>query len=220
MTAQTVLLQNELRQYMCSVSLREPRPLTALRAATARLPNSNMQAAPEVAQLLRLLISLIGARRAIEIGVFTGYSSLAMALALPSDGYLLACDIDGSPGEMATAAWRSADVLHKIDYKVAPALITLDHALASGGAGTFDFVFIDADKENYAAYYERALALTRTNGLIAIDNTLWDGNVINESDTSAATAAIRAFNLSLLHDERIELSLVPISDGLTIARKR
>jgi predicted O-methyltransferase YrrM len=220
MTVQTVLLQNELGQYLRSVSLREPRALVALRDATARLPNANMQAAPEVAQLLQLLVALIGARRAIEIGVYTGYSSLAIALALPSDGYLLACDIDGTSGEIATAAWRSADVLHKIDFKLAPARVTLDQTLAAGGAGSFDFVFIDADKENYAAYYERALALTRTNGLIAIDNTLWDGNVINESDTSAATAAIRAFNLALLNDERIELSLVPISDGLTLARKR
>jgi caffeoyl-CoA O-methyltransferase len=179
-----------------------------------------MQAAPEVAQLLRLLVSLIAARRAVEIGVFTGYSSLAIALALPQDGYLLACDIDSSSEEMATEAWRDADVLHKIDFKVAPALATLDQALANGGAGTFDFVFIDADKENYAAYFERALALIRTNGLIAIDNTLWDGNVINASDTSAATVAIRQFNLSLLHDERVELSLLPISDGLTLARKR
>ena len=220
MTVRTLLLQNELRQYLCAVSLREPRVLAELRDATARRPDANMQAAPEVAQLLRLLISVIGARRAIEIGVYTGYSSLAIALALPPDGYLLACDIDGSSGEMATAAWSRADVLHKIDFKVAPALATLDQTLASGGAGTFDFVFIDADKESYTAYYERALALTRANGLIAIDNTLWDGKVINESDTSAATAAIRAFNLSLLNDERIELSLVPISDGLTIARKR
>jgi len=220
MTVQTLLLQNELRQYLCSVSLREPLALAELREATSRRPDANMQAAPEVAQLLRLLVGLIGARRAIEIGVFTGYSSLAIALALPPDGYLLSCDINGSFGELAAAAWRRADVLHKIDFKVAPAIATLDETLASGGAGTFDFVFIDADKESYSAYYERALALTRTNGLITIDNTLWDGNVINASDTSTATAAIRAFNLALLRDERIELSLVPISDGLTIARKR
>lgn len=220
MTSQTVLLQNELRQYMCSVSLREPQALEELRAATARRADANMQAAPEVAQLLRLLISLIGARRAIEIGVYTGYSSLAMALALPPNGYLLSCDINSASGEVAVAAWREAGVLHKIDFRIAPAITTLDAVLAAGGAGTFDFVFIDADKESYAAYYERALELIRTNGLIAIDNTLWDGNVINESDTSPATRAIRAFNLALLHDERIELSLMPISDGLTLARKR
>jgi caffeoyl-CoA O-methyltransferase len=220
MTIRTLLLQNEIRQYLCSVSLREPPALMQLREATARRADANMQAAPEVAQLLRLLISLTGARRAIEIGVYTGYTSLAIALALPPDGYLLSCDIDSSPGEMAIPAWRNAGVLHKIDFRVAPALATLDETLASGGAGTFDFVFIDADKENYAGYYERAVELTRVNGLIAIDNTLWDGNVINESDTSTATAAIRAFNLSLLYDERIELSLLPISDGLTIARKR
>jgi predicted O-methyltransferase YrrM len=220
MTVHTSLLRNEIQQYLCSVSLREPPALARLRDTTARRADANMQAAPEVAQLLSLLVRLIGGRRAIEIGVYTGYSSLAIALALPADGYLLCCDIDDSSGEIAMAAWRGSDVLHMIDFRVAPALTILDQTLADGGADTFDFVFIDADKENYPAYYERALALTRANGLIAIDNTLWDGNVINESDTTAATTAIRAFNLSLLNDERIDVSLVPISDGLTIARKR
>jgi len=220
MTVHTVLLADELRRYLHAVSLREPPILAQLRAATSNRADANMQAAPEVAQLLRLLIALTGARRAIEIGVFTGYSSLALALALPADGYLLACDIDGSSGELAAAAWSRAGVAHKIDFRVAPALATLDQTLAAGGAGTFDFVFIDADKESYPAYYERALELTRTNGLIAIDNTLWDGKVLDQSDESVTTTAIRAFNLRLLNDARIELSLVPISDGLTLARKR
>jgi predicted O-methyltransferase YrrM len=220
MTVHTSLMRNELREYLCSVSLREPPPLAELRVATTRRADCNMQVAPEVAQLLQLLICLTGARRALEIGVYTGYSSLAIALALPSDGYLLACDIDSSSGEMARTAWRNAGVQHKIDFRLAPAIATLDAALAEGGAGSFDFVFIDANKESYNTYFERALALTRANALIAIDNTLWDGNVINQSDTSSATVAIRKFNLSLLSDERIDLSLMPISDGLTLARKR
>jgi predicted O-methyltransferase YrrM len=179
-----------------------------------------MQIAPEQGQLMAVLARMIGARRAIEVGVFTGYSSLVVALALPPDGKLLACDVSEEYTVVAQRYWREAGVDHKIDLRLAPALDTLDGLLAGGEAGRFDFAFIDADKERYTDYYERCLALLRPGGLILIDNVLWSGEVADPAVTSPAVVAIRELNRKLHHDDRIDLSLLPIADGLTLARKR
>ena len=178
-----------------------------------------MQIAPEQGQLMALLARLVGARRTIEIGVFTGYSALCVALALPDDGMVLACDIDEATTRIGLPHWEAAGVAHKIDLRLAPALETLDAQLAQGQAGRYDFAFIDADKTAYDAYYERCLQLVRAGGLIAIDNVLWNGAVAQPAQTDD-TAALQALNDKLLRDARIDLSLVPIGDGLTLARKR
>jgi predicted O-methyltransferase YrrM len=169
---------------------------------------------------MALLVRLIGARRAIEVGVFTGYSSLAVALALPDDGRLLACDVDAEWTAIARRYWKEAGVDHKIELVLQPAAATLDQRLAQGEAASYDFAFIDADKTNYALYYERVLELLRSGGLIAVDNTLWSGRVADEAAQDADTVALRRFNDALHGDERVDLSLVPIGDGLTLARKR
>jgi caffeoyl-CoA O-methyltransferase len=205
---------------LLEVSLREPEPLRRLRADTAAMSNANMQIAPEQGQFMALLVQLIGARRAIEVGVFTGYSALAVALALPEDGRLIACDINPEWTRRAGTFWEAAGVSGKIDVRIAPALETLDGLLATGQAGGFDFAFIDADKGNYIPYYERLLQLLRPGGLIVVDNVLWGGAVADPSDSEADTVAIRAFNAHLHADERVALSLVPIGDGLTLALKR
>lgn len=220
MSNQTLTLTPALYRYLLEVSLREPPVLQQLRADTAGLPEANMQIAPEQGQFMALLVQLLGARRVIEIGVFTGYSALAVALVLPPDGRLLACDIEPTWTSRAQAVWQAAGVADKIELRLAPALTTLDTLLAEGQAGRFDFAFIDADKENYIAYYERLLPLLRTGGLIAVDNVLWDGRVIDPADQEPDTVAIRAFNQHLRADPRISLSLVPIGDGLTLALKR
>jgi caffeoyl-CoA O-methyltransferase len=175
---------------------------------------------PEQGQFMSLLIRLIGAERAIEIGVYTGYSSLWTALALPPTGRLIACDISKQWTDVAKRYWKEAGVDKKIDLRLRPALDTLDRLLAEGRAGAFDFAFIDADKENYDAYYERCLALLRPGGLIAIDNTLWDGRVTAPDPGDDETMAIDALNTKLRQDTRIDLSLVPIGDGLTLVWKR
>lgn len=179
-----------------------------------------MQIAPDQGQFMALLIQLIGAKKALEVGVFTGYSSLCIALALPSDGKLIACDISEEYTSIAKRYWKKACVTDRIDLRIAPALETLDQLLADGQANTFDFAFIDADKENYSNYYERALQLVRPGGLIAVDNVLWGGAVADPSVQDESTQAIRAFNQKLQWDERVSLSLVTIADGLTLAMKR
>jgi predicted O-methyltransferase YrrM len=220
MSNRTITLTDTLYEYLLSVSLREPDLLRELRAETAADPEAQMQIAPEQGQFMALLVRLIGARRCLELGVFTGYSSLATALALPDDGRIVACDVSETWTAVARRYWQRAGVAHKIDLRLAPALGTLDALLAGGGAGTYDFVFIDADKENYVAYYERAYALLRTGGLIAIDNTLWSGKVADPGEQDAETSALRSLNEQLLRDPRIDLSLLPIADGLTLVRKR
>jgi caffeoyl-CoA O-methyltransferase len=205
---------------MLEVSLRESAVLKQLREETARDPMARMQIAPEQGQLIALLVRLMEVRRALEVGVFTGYSALSVALALPPDGYLLACDLSEQWTATARRYWRRAGVENKIDLRLAPALETLDKLLEQGAEGSFDFAFIDADKVNYQAYLERSLALVRPNGVIAVDNTLWNGSVIVPEDESADTVAIRAFNRQLQADDRVDISLVPIGDGLTLARKR
>lgn len=220
MTNRSISLTESLYDYLISVSLREPRLLLDLREETAALPNASMQIAPEQGQFMGLLVRLTGARRCLEVGVFTGYSSLSVALALPPDGRIVACDVSDEWTAVARTYWQAAGVEDKIDLRLAPALETLDGLLADGHAGTFDLAFIDADKPNYLAYYERALALVRAGGLIVVDNTLWSGRVIDPEVADASTVALRHFNEVLHGDERIDLSLVPIGDGLTLARKR
>jgi caffeoyl-CoA O-methyltransferase len=184
------------------------------------MKHAGMQISPEQGQFMALLVKLIGARRTLEIGVFTGYSALSVALALPDDGKIVACDVNEEWTTMARKFWQKAGVAHRIDLRLAPALQTLDALLAEGGAGQYDFAFIDADKTGYAAYYERCLQLMRRGGLIAVDNTLWSGSVVDPSVQDDDTRALRAFNDQLHGDERIDLSLLPVGDGLTLARKR
>jgi len=220
MSNRTLTLDDRLYDYLLRKSLREPAALAALRAETASHPRVNMQIAPEQGQFMQMLVRLMGARRTVEVGVFTGYSSLAVALALPDDGHVLACDISEEYAAIARRHWQRAGVAHKIELAIAPALATLDARLAGGESGSYDFAFIDADKTGYHAYYERLLRLVRPGGLIAVDNTLWNGAVADPADRDADTLAIRAFNDRLLADPRIDLSLVPIGDGLTLAQRR
>ncbi len=220
MSTKTIEVTDELRQYILSVSLREPEILRRLREETASYPNSSMQIAPEQGQFMALLVRMIGAVNTIELGVFTGYSSLWVALALPSHGKLVACDKNPKYVAVAQRYWREARVENRIDLKLGEAIDTLDRLITDGRSGSFDFVFIDADKEMYDAYYERSLKLVRRGGLIAIDNVLWDGEVANPRAADDATQAIRDLNAKLHSDDRIELSLVPIADGLTLAMKR
>jgi caffeoyl-CoA O-methyltransferase len=220
MTKRSISLTDSLYEYLLSVSLREPELLRQLRAETAADPNARMQVAPEQGQFMALVARLMGARRCIEVGVFTGYSSLAIALALPDDGRIVACDVSEEWTGIARRYWAAAGVAHKIDLRLAPALETLEGLLASGEAGTFDFAFLDADKENYLRYYELALQLVRPGGLIMADNTLWSGRVADPGNNEPATVALREFDERLHGDERIDLSLVPIGDGLTLARRR
>ena len=216
----TLGLSGPIYDYLLHASLREPEVLRRLREETATMPMARMQIAPEQGQFMALLIELIGAKRTLEIGVFTGYSSLWVALALPPDGQIVACDVNGEWTAVARRYWRDAGVADKIDLRLAPALETLDALLESGAAGSFDFAFIDAKKTEYAEYYERVLELLRAGGLVAVDNVLWSGSVADPAKDDEDTTAIRAFNEKLRDDERVSLSLVPIADGLTLARKR
>jgi caffeoyl-CoA O-methyltransferase len=179
-----------------------------------------MQISPEQGQFMALLVRLTGARRCLEVGVFTGYSSLATALALPEDGRIVACDISEEWTAVARRHWHAAGVEHKVDLRIAPAVVTLEALLADGEEGGFDFAFIDADKGGYLGYYERLLRLLRPGGLLLVDNTLWSGRVADPGVTDADTVALRQFNEFLYRDSRIDLSLLPVGDGLTLARKR
>lgn len=220
MTKKTLGLDNPVYDYLLSVSLRESNILQQLRDETAHLPMAMMQISPEQGQFMALLVQLLGATKTLEIGVFTGYSSLCVALALPPNGEIVACDVSEEYTAIARRYWQTAGVADKIDLRLAPALDTLDKLLAAGQDETFDFAFIDADKANYEKYYERSLQLIRPGGLIAIDNVLWSGKVADAQVQDNQTKCIRAFNEKLHHDERVTLSLVPIADGLTLALKR
>ena len=220
MSNRSISLTDSLYDYLLEVSLREPDLLRRLREETAAHPLARMQISPEQGQFMALLARLLGVRRCLEIGVFTGYSSLALALALPDDGRIVACDVNERWTAIARRYWAAAGVAHKIDLRMAPALDTLRQLLAAGEAGGYDCVFIDADKENYVGYYERALELLRPGGLVLVDNTLWSGRVADPANAEPDTVALRHFNEHLHGDDRIDLSLVPIGDGLTLARKR
>lgn len=219
MSNKTFFLSDDLYDYILGVSLRDDDILRKLREETAKLPMSAMQIAPEQGQFMAMLVKMLGAERTLDIGVFTGYSSLVVARALPEDGQVVACDVSEEWTAIARRYWKRAKVDHKIGLQIAPALETLDALLEDGHAGTFDFAFIDADKVNYEYYYERCLGLVRMGGVIAVDNVLWSGDVVNVYSEDEDTRAIRAFNEKLSKDRRIDLSLVPIADGLTLARK-
>jgi caffeoyl-CoA O-methyltransferase len=220
MANRSLQITDELYRYLVEHSVREPAVLARLRAATASLPQAQMQIGPDQGQLMALLARLIGAKRCIEVGVFTGYSSLAVALALPEDGRIIACDVSEEWTAVARRFWREAGVEHKIELKLQPATRTLEQLLAAGEAGRYDFAFIDADKPAYDTYYELLLQLLRPGGLIALDNTLWSGHVANPDNRDPNTLALRALNDKLHRDERIDVSLLTVGDGLTLARKR
>ena len=220
MSNKTFTMSDTLNAYMQSISLREPDVLTRLRTETSGLSMSMMQIAPEQGQFMQLLVKALGIRRAIEVGVFTGYSSLCVALAMPDDGRIVACDVNKKWTDIARRYWKEAGVDNKIELRLAPALETLDNLIGEQLQNKFDFAFIDADKAGYKDYYERILVLIRPGGLIAIDNTLWSGSVADESNQTEDTRAIRDLNRHLHADERVDISLLPIGDGLTLALKR
>ena len=215
-----VTMNEQLYRYIIDHSLRDHPVLRELREETAKLARAVMQIGADQGQFMALLARLTGARRCIEVGVFTGYSSLAVALALPEDGQIVALDVSEEWTSIARRYWKKAGVEKKIDLRLGPALDTLDTLLALRQEGRYDMAFIDADKGNYLGYYERCLALLRPGGLILIDNTLWSGDVADPSKTEPDTVALRAVNDALHHDERIDLALLPVGDGLTLARKR
>jgi predicted O-methyltransferase YrrM len=212
-------LTDDLTDYIRQIALREPDLLRQQREATDLHPQASMQTSPEQGQFLHLLARIMGAKKTLEVGVFLGYSSTWVALALPAGGRIIACDRSEEYTTQARQLWRQTGVEDKIELRIGPAMDTLDMLIAEGQGGSFDFAFIDADKANYANYYERAMVLVRPGGLIAIDNVLWGGDVIDPTKTDADTEAIRAFNRKLQADERVTLSLVPLGDGLTLACK-
>jgi predicted O-methyltransferase YrrM len=220
MSNRTIPLDERLHGYLLAHSVREGDVKRRLRESTSSLDRGGMQISPEQGQFMGLLVELIGARQVIEIGTFTGYSALCMAEAMPADGVLICCDLSDEWTGIARGFWREAGVEERIDLRLAPALETPDALLAQGGAGQFDMAFVDADKANCINYYDRCLELVRTGGLILFDNTLWGGRVADPEDQDEDTRAIRALNDQLLGDQRVTLSLVPIGDGLTLARKR
>ncbi|HEY2018532.1 MAG TPA: class I SAM-dependent methyltransferase [Bryobacteraceae bacterium] len=212
-------ITDELAAYIREMTLREPEALKRLRLETEDHPRASMQTSPEQGQFLHLMARVMGARKTLEVGVFMGYSSTWVALALPSGGKVIACDPSEEYTRRARQTWKEAGVEDRIDLRLAPGLETLDALIDGGQAGTFDFAFIDADKRNYPNYYDRALTLIRGGGLIAVDNVLWDGDVVNPAVNDADTETIRAFNRKLRDDERVTLSLATIGDGLTLACK-
>jgi predicted O-methyltransferase YrrM len=215
-----LLFPQNVYDYLLSVSLREAPILRRLREETAALPNASMQVPPEHGQFMAFLARLTGARNALEVGVFTGYSSLSVAMAMPEDGRIVACDISEEFTSVARRYWKEAGVEHKIDLRIRPALETLREMMAQGRRGAFDFAFIDADKTSYANYYECALELLRPGGLIMVDNVLWSGRVADPKETDADTVALRAFNEKVHADTRVFHSMLPLGDGVTLALKR
>jgi caffeoyl-CoA O-methyltransferase len=220
MSTVSVGLPDDLQAYLVKVGTREPEILRRLREETAPLPMHDMQIAPEQGALMQLLVELVGATRCLELGTFTGYSSLAVALAMPPHGRIVCCDVSEEWTSIAHRYWAEAGVADKVDLRLGPALDTLDALLGEGQAGSFDFAFLDADKENYPAYYERIVELLRPGGLLAIDNVFGGGRIADSSRRDANLEAIRSLNERVATDERVTIALVPISDGLTLARKR
>lgn len=220
MTNRSIYLNDTIYDYLLNVSLREPQVLQELRETTAKLSSREMQIAPEQGQFMAFLVELIGVRKALEVGVYTGYSSISVALVMPSDGKMVACDINEEWTQLAQTFWKKAGVDKKITLHLAPAIETLDKLLAEGEAGTFDFAFIDADKLNQDSYYEKALLLVRHGGLIILDNTLWGGDIAEPDAHDPITLALQNLNAKIHRDSRVSMSLVPIGDGLTLVRKR
>jgi predicted O-methyltransferase YrrM len=220
MANRTIGISEDLAAYVVEMGTREPDVLGRLREETARIPQHGMQIAPEEGAFLAMLVELTGARRCIEIGTFTGYSSLAVALALPDDGSLVCCDVSEEWTAIARGSWSEAGVADRIDLRIAPASDTLDSLIADGGESAYDFAFVDADKTGYDGYYEQLLRLVRPGGLIVFDNMLWSGRVLDEDPDDEDTRAIQALNRKLATDERISLCLLPLADGVTLARKR
>lgn len=218
MSRETLGLDDRLLDYLRSISLREPDMARCLREETARRDDANMQIAPEQGRLMALLARLVGAERYLEIGTFTGYSAMIVAMALPEDGRVVACDIDPETGAIARRWWEEAGVGHKIDLRIGPAVETLEAMLDAGEAGSFDYAFIDADKTGYPDYWERCLRLVRESGLIAVDNVLRRGTVADPTDHDEVTEAMRAFNRMVHADNRVDVAVVPIADGVTLAR--
>lgn len=220
MTNRTLSLDDSLYQYLLDVSLRESPLLKRLREETAQLPVAHWQIAPEQGQFMALLVQISGARKILEIGTFTGYSALCMAQAMPADGRLVCCDLPGEYNAIAERYWYEAGVGERIELRLAPALETLNALERAGEVESFDLIFIDADKANYPVYLEHALALVRSGGLILFDNVLWSGRVLEQSPDSQDTRAIQSLNRALKRDSRVDLSLLPLGDGLTLCRKR
>jgi caffeoyl-CoA O-methyltransferase len=212
-------LTEKLTDYLRDISLHEPHALRRLRQETAQLPMGGMQISPELGQFMRMLVKVLNARKTLEIGVFTGYSSCSVALALPAGGKLVACDVSAEWTTIARRYWREVGVESRVELHLGPALQTLDRLISDGQGGTFDFAFIDADKENYERYFECALLLVRHGALIAIDNVLWHGRVTDPAFNDSETVAIRKFNDKLVRDDRIMVSTLPIGDGVTLALK-
>ena len=219
MSTATIMLDKKLREYLLNVSVKESEILRELREETAQMEYSAMQISPEQGTFMSFLVELIQAKRTLEIGVFTGYSALVVAMALPEDGIVTACDVSEEWANVGMKYWKKAQVEDKIDLRIAPALKTLDQLLSEGKQGTYDFAFIDADKIEYQGYFDKSLELLRIGGLIAIDNVLWGGSVIDDSIQDSSTKAIRKFNENLSSDPRVSISMVPIGDGLTLACK-
>ena len=219
MSTATIILDEKLREYLLNISVKESEILRELREETAQMEYSAMQISPEQGAFMSFLVELIQAKRTLEIGVFTGYSALVVAMALPEDGIVTACDVSEEWANVGMKYWKKAQVEDKINLRIAPALKTLDQLLSEGKQGTYDFAFIDADKIEYQGYFDKSLELLRIGGLIAIDNVLWGGSVIDDSIQDSSTKAIRKFNKKLYQDERVSISMVPIGDGLTLARK-
>jgi len=219
MSSDTIELNQSLRDYLINVSVKEPSVLKDLREETLQLDEFQMQISPEQGSFLSFLVKLINAKNTLDIGVFTGYSSLVVALQLPQNGYVTACDTNEEWTEIAQKYWKIAKVEDNIDLHIAPAVETLEKLISNGNEGLYDFSFIDADKINYQHYFEQSLVLVRKGGVIAIDNVLWGGRVLDNSDTEPATRAIREFNSKLYKDDRVAISMIPIGDGLTLAQK-
>ena len=219
MSSDTIELNQSLRDYLINVSVKEPGVLKDLREETLQLDEFQMQISPEQGSFLSFLVKLINAKHTLDIGVFTGYSSLVVALQLPQNGYVTACDTNQEWTEIAQKYWKIAKVEDNIDLHIAPAVETLEKLISNGNEGLYDFSFIDADKINYQHYFEQSLILVRKGVVIAIDNVLWGGRVLDNSDTEPATRAIREFNSKLYKDDRVAISMIPIGDGLTLAQK-
>ncbi len=220
MSARSSFLPERVQAYVLHTTLRDSGILRELREETAAMPNAGMQTGADQVQFLQLLVRLVDARRCIEVGVFTGYSALGVALALPQDGVILACNVSEEYTSVGRRYWARAGVAHKIDLRLGPAGQTLDDAIAQGNEATFDFAYIDADKSGYDGYYEQCLRLVRDNGIIAIDNVLWGGDVADEHRNDSDTNALRALNAKIGRDDRVDASLLPIGDGLMVVRKR